>query len=233
MFLLSWAMALIFHQRGILALHASAVAFGGRVVAFAGDAGAGKSTMAAHCVQAGGRLVADDMVRVSLTKDGAFAFAGAPHLRLWKEALDELDWSNKERAAIFLREDKYWIPTNGLNTNEELPLERIYLLERDEDAADFICEPVTGGLALTSLIFNSHGWMKSVDSAKRRPAHFYDCVRLANSVEIVRIRRQFDQAQLPRIAAYVAAEALAPYPATRRTPSAVSASNLPAPTTDP
>jgi len=231
MFLLSWGMNLIFHQRGILALHASAVAFGGRIVAFAGDTGAGKSTIAAHCVQAGGKLVADDMVRVSLTSDGVHVFAGAPHLRLWREALDGLDRSSKERAAIFLLEDKFWVPTVGLNTDEQLPLARIYLLEKDEHVADFICERVTGAAALTSLIFNSHGWMNSVDTANRRAAHFQDCVRLANSVEIVRIRRQIDQAQLPRIAAHIAAAEQAPYSAPPRLPSAASASNLPAATT--
>lgn len=231
MFLLSWGMNLIFHQRGILALHASAVAFGGHVVAFAGDTGAGKSTMAGHCLQAGGKLVADDMVRVSLTSDGVYAFAGAPHLRLWREALDGLDRASKELAATFLREDKFWVPAAGLNTGEPLPLARIYLLEKDEQAADFICERVNGAVALTSLIFNSHGWISSVDTATRRPAHFQDCARLANSVEILRIRRRFDQAQLPRIAAHIAAREQAPYSAPPRAPSAASTTNLPPPTT--
>jgi len=231
MFLLSWGMDLIFHQRGLLVLHASAVAFGDHIVAFAGDTAAGKSTMAAYCVQAGAKLVADDMVRVSLTADGVRAYAGAPHLRLWREALDGLDWSSKERAAIFFRKDKFWVPTVGLNMDEQLPLARIYLLEKDEQAVDFICERTTGAVALISLIFNSHGWMKAVDSANRRPAHFQDCVRLANSVEFVRIRRRFDHMQLPHIAAYIAAKEQAPYPAQPRTPSAASASNLPAPTT--
>src|SRR5262245_4120544 len=78
-FLLSWIVGLVCTQRNLLTLHASAVAFGDRVVAFMGDQGAGKSTLAAHCVQAGAKLVADDLLRVETSDNGPpRAYPGMP-----------------------------------------------------------------------------------------------------------------------------------------------------------
>jgi hypothetical protein len=206
-YLLGWVMALICHQRDSLALHASAVAFGNQVVAFAGDAGAGKSTMAAHCVQAGARLVADDLLRVSLTREGPVrAYCGVPQLRLWRHALDGLHWTSEGRTPIYWREDKFWVPSESAILNDELPLVCIYLLEQDATAKEISLERVTGAAAVTALVTNSHGWIKSVDVVGRRPGHFKDCVQLASSVEIVRLKRRLDPAQLPMAAARIAAE---------------------------
>jgi hypothetical protein len=209
--LLGWVMALICHQRDSLALHASAVAFGDQVVAFAGDAGAGKSTMAAHCVQAGARLVADDLLRVLLTSEGPVrAYCGVPQLRLWRHALDGLNWTSEGRTPIYRREDKFWVPSESAILDGELPLVCIYLLEQDATAKEISLERVTGAAAVTALVTNSHGWIKSIDVVGRRPEHFKDCVQLANSVEIVRLKRRLDPGQLTMTAARIAAEFVQP-----------------------
>jgi hypothetical protein len=46
-------------------LHASAVDIGGRALAFVGRSGMGKSTMATLCCAAGGRLITDDVLRLT------------------------------------------------------------------------------------------------------------------------------------------------------------------------
>ena len=86
-----WIVAMVCVQRDFLVLHASAVAFGDRVIAFMGDQGAGKSTLAAHCVRAGAKLVADDLLRIEMADEGPpLAHPGMPTLKLLGDTLEHL-----------------------------------------------------------------------------------------------------------------------------------------------
>lgn len=205
--LLGWALAQICHHRGFLALHASAVKFGDQVVAFMGDSGAGKSTLAAHCLRAGARLVADDFLRVSLTRPGPpLAFSGMPQLKLWRHALDGLGQTCNGIESDYFREDKFLVPVADTGAEQELPLTRIYVLEQDETAGEGVFERLTGATAITALISNSAGWIRSLDITGRRAGHFKNCQQVVNSAEIVRLKRRCDPALLPATAARIAAQ---------------------------
>jgi len=58
-------MAFVLIMSGEPVLHASAVDIGGRALAFVGRSGMGKSTMATLCCAAGGRLITDDVLRLT------------------------------------------------------------------------------------------------------------------------------------------------------------------------
>ncbi|MGB3637574.1 MAG: serine kinase, partial [Rivularia sp. (in: cyanobacteria)] len=62
LFILGAAIGVILHQRGFLVLHASAVVMNGNAVAFVGDKGRGKSTMAAALNARGHNLIGDDVI---------------------------------------------------------------------------------------------------------------------------------------------------------------------------
>lgn len=204
-FLLGWVTALICYQRGSLVLHASAVAFGDLVIAIAGKAGEGKSTLAAHCVEAGGRLMADDLLRVSIgTKSDILAYPGLAQFRLTRQALNALNWSVERCTTVFWRDDKFWVPAGISIEDRTLPLARIYVLEQDPQSDAFACERLTGVAAITPLVTNMHGWIKSLDVVGRRAQHFRDCVRLASTIEVFRLKRRLDEAQLPIMAASIA-----------------------------
>src|SRR5207237_1442435 len=66
LFLLGPALALLLSQRGLLVLHASAVAVEGRAIAFLGESGQGKSTTAAAFLAHGHTVVADDVLAVRI-----------------------------------------------------------------------------------------------------------------------------------------------------------------------
>jgi hypothetical protein len=66
--------------RGEALLHASAVERGGKALAIVGRSGAGKSTLAGMMCAAGGRLVSDDQLRISLA-GGAHCWRSAVRLR--------------------------------------------------------------------------------------------------------------------------------------------------------
>jgi hypothetical protein len=65
-----------------LVLHASAVAWDDLAIAIVGGSHAGKTTLAAQCVLAGARLLADDVLRIVSTNGASSWWAGVRWLRL-------------------------------------------------------------------------------------------------------------------------------------------------------
>ena len=81
-------------------LHASTVAVDGAALAFLGDSGRGKSTLATLLCAHGARLVADDLLRLQATDDGFHCLAGAPEVRLRPNAAQLAAEFPPERRAM-------------------------------------------------------------------------------------------------------------------------------------
>ena len=145
------ALGVLLTQRGLVPLHASAVALGDGAVAFAGRPRASKSTLAAALHARGHALVSDDILAVSV-EDGAFtcrpgtsgeALAGVgPGLGDDPERLDRV------RDDL----DKRFRPTPNGFSSERLPLRLIYLLGDGDEAAVEEVRPVD---AVIELLLNS------------------------------------------------------------------------------
>lgn len=203
--LLGSAIGIICHQRGLMVLHASAVAFGDKVVAFAGIPGAGKSTLAAYCVAAGARLVADDLLAVSLPEDGrALAHPGMPRMKLWHDALQRLGHSTQGLVPDWWRAEKFHFPCDRPLTGGPMGLARFCVLGDDEHASDGVITQLKGAAALASVVTHTYR-VEFLDSLSRRDRHFTDCARLAASTDIVLLSRQRDPQRLHATAALVAA----------------------------
>jgi hypothetical protein len=88
-------LAVLLELRGKSSLHASAVEVDGRVVAFAGESGSGKSTTAALSCAAGARLVSDDVLSLEMEGEHVMCPRGSRELRLRDNAAslaDEPAW---------------------------------------------------------------------------------------------------------------------------------------------
>ena len=131
-FILGPALGILLHQRGLLALHSSAIAVNGNAVAFLGESGEGKSTTAAAFYSRGYPVVADDVVAVEMAGGYPMVFPGFPRIKLWQS------------AAVFLGEDWETLPQlhpgiekRGRYVTDSfslasIPLARIYILESGE-----------------------------------------------------------------------------------------------------
>ena len=109
--LLGPVLVLALAMRGTWCLHASAVVLKDHLIAFLGEAGEGKSTLAAFLANVGDldwRLVADDILPVTLDAAGALAWPHFPQLKLPLNA-----------------QPGYGMP-------ESLPLDRICILRQAE-----------------------------------------------------------------------------------------------------
>ena len=181
-------MALLLHQRGLLILHASAIAVGGKSVIFMGDKGAGKSTTAGAMIRAGHELLTDDVVALDMTRsDEAMIVPGFPQLKLAADAasaiaLDEVEVRPQVHPAI----DKAQHRLLGRFSHDRVPATRIYVLERGGKAA---ISPLAGIAALPAIIKFSYvtrfGRPALVGDAAA--LHLGYCARLADHVGVCRL----------------------------------------------
>ena len=86
LFLLSTPWLVLAAQRGLLPLHASAVAHGEDVYAFAGGSGAGTSTLAAALSAHGHAFFADDVLLVEPVRSDEVRCYGYKDLKLWPKS---------------------------------------------------------------------------------------------------------------------------------------------------
>jgi hypothetical protein len=196
LFFLGSVMGFACHQRGLMALHASAVSFDDSAIAFCGPPGMGKSTLAAFCVAAGARLVADDVLVVSYGRGtGAMANPGVPKFKLWRDALESLGRTTDGLSPDWARADKFHLPADQLIVTEPVRLSQILILDDGEDSGVGTRTVLSGAEAVTELIQNTYR-AEYLDIAQRRSAHFIDCVKLATLTPVVRLRRRRDKASL-------------------------------------
>jgi hypothetical protein len=83
--LTNFAVSAALVQLGEEPLHSTVVDIGGRAIGLLGTSGAGKSTVAAYLIERGGKLLTDDMLRVSIVGGEVLAHPGPYRLKLFKE----------------------------------------------------------------------------------------------------------------------------------------------------
>jgi hypothetical protein len=197
LFILGSVIGLVCHQRGLLPLHASAIEFEGGAIAFVGNPGQGKSTLAAHCLAHGPvHLVADDILVVSFDRSGRpWAHPGMPSVKLWRDALEALGQPVDGLRPDWLRADKFHLPITERLVQAPLPLSRVYVLDDDPDAGPGRIQPVSGAAAAAALIAHTYR-VEYLDATAQRPQHFAASTRLAGAVAVRRLTRRRDLAQI-------------------------------------
>lgn len=150
LFTLGSAWGLLGYQRGHAMWHGSVVARDGRAVLFCGDAGEGKSTMAAAMVAAGALLVGDDLSRVEPQEGRPIVHPSSSRLKLWGEAVDHFGWRKYVVQRDVMREDKFHCSIARNIAGQEAPdLSAVVVLATGECCA---LEQLTGGAALGEVL---------------------------------------------------------------------------------
>lgn len=159
LYLLGSAMGAIFHQRGLLPLHANAIEFDGEIVAFAGPSGAGKSTLAAHFQRRGHQVFSDDVCALAIAADGRpMALPGIPRIKLWGDALQAAGLSLDGLEPVWSGMDKYSLATTLEGDPSPLPLARIYVLEVAPVNTAPVIRRLAGVDVANALINNIYRW---------------------------------------------------------------------------
>lgn len=124
LFLMGSAMGALLYQRGFLPLHGSAVETPWGAMVFAGQQGAGKSTLAAHLIRRGYRFLSDDICAMTRTSAGHQVVPAVSHLRLCEDVYRHLGKPTYARFHV----DKYVVPIEGNSPTHSVPVRAIHIL---------------------------------------------------------------------------------------------------------
>lgn len=191
---------------GFLPVHASAVAWKGRVFAFTGPSGAGKSTLCAALGRTGLPMFCDDTLIIDLSDENApLCLPGHKRLKLCPDAFELTGAAREERVAHDI--DKFFGAPAAGTVDEMLPLAELTFLEVGEET---IVEPVRGADRLMRL--QDDHYTQALYLAAARPGRaqrFQQLVQFARSVKLTRFVRPRTSSQfnttLARIAEHVRA----------------------------
>jgi hypothetical protein len=127
-FILGTVFGILLHQRGRIALHASAVRVNGRAALFCGSSGAGKSTLAAALAQRGFSVASDDICSVSFDHSRPpTVHPDGRQLKLWAQAVNRLDLVERRGDRVRRALEKYYVDA-GFHSIDPLPLGAVYIL---------------------------------------------------------------------------------------------------------
>lgn len=172
--------AVLWHQRGLLPLHASVVAVSGRAIALCGHSTAGKSTLAALLAQRGHTVIADDICVIDAPADGGVSvLSGSARLRLWRDALHILgvDPHTLERAVA--GKQKYILDCGASLSAERQPIAALVVLRRLSNGSISI-ERLRGADAANTLHKLVHT-RRAAEALARGPAIFAGLTRLISA----------------------------------------------------
>jgi energy-coupling factor transporter ATP-binding protein EcfA2 len=182
------AMGLALIQRGLLLLHASAVSIDGAAVAFLGNHGAGKSTMAASLHSLGHPLITDDIAALDPIEDDFQVLPTFPQLKLWDNTARDLGLQPDEMPRVHPDFDKWAWRLDGEVSEAPLPLRRLYVLGVGDEVKIENLEAVLGS---QYVIRNWYGARFGVEfyQAQNQGEHFRRCIGVADAVPMRRLLR--------------------------------------------
>jgi hypothetical protein len=174
---------------GFMPIHASAVANDGKVFAFTGPSGSGKSSLIAALGGLGLPMFCDDTLILDLSDpDRIICLPGHKRLKLTRSAIEVTGAELEERVARDL--DKYYARPPGGDVSSPLPLSELLFLEQGSPPS---IEPLSGSERFVRTQ-DEHYTAELFAAAQRfdRVAIFQHRARLARQISMARFVRPWD-----------------------------------------
>ncbi|HZQ14451.1 MAG TPA: hypothetical protein VFB31_16735 [Pseudolabrys sp.] len=198
-FLLGTVFGILLHQRGEIVLHASAVRVDGKAVLFCGSSGAGKSTIAAALAQRGFPVVVDDLCAITLTGAAPLVQPDGRHLKLWAQAIAQLDLAARRGAPVRQRLQKFFVEPAAVLA-EPLPLGAVYALREARPPHQAGIE--RPNVVDAALILRRGAYRPlMVNRLGQKADYFRAATAIANAAGIFHLTRALDFAAMPDVIA--------------------------------
>ena len=195
-YLLGTALGLLCHQRDLLPLHANVIVVRDQAIAFAGESGMGKSTLAAFFQKRGHNLLSDDVCAVSFPSGGQpLAWSGIPRLRLWKDAADNFGIAPHRLDRLVTAHEKYSWALDAHISRQGVPLRQIYVLSDPAACASGEIARLAGSEAAAAVMEQTfrREFLGLIGGTGRR---FARTIEVLAKVPVFRVPWQHDFARL-------------------------------------
>jgi hypothetical protein len=166
----------------------------GVCIAFGGDSGTGKSTLAAGLSTQGLKLLAEDKLLIRHTGKGWMCWPGIPFLHLFKESAERGGLDQTSRAATSPRAGKYIYLDHARFDQIPRPLKALYLMDWSPKGS----KPKITLLSPMEAFFElrAHASLQGLISAMGREAFFLRwATDLLKDIPVHRFGRPQDYAQ--------------------------------------
>jgi hypothetical protein len=192
-FILGAIMSILLRQRGLLVLHASSVVINDVAVAFMGESGWGKSTLAESFHAQGYSILTDDLMAIQLDSQQPLVIPSFPQIKLWPDAAasfghapDSLPLLNPETQKLVHQLSDRFFET-------PVPLKRLYVLAFGTHTE---ITPMQTQESFVELVRHSRE-VQALTSPEFLNAHIQQCSTTIKQVPIYRLQRQRSLAALP------------------------------------
>jgi len=129
MYLLGSVMGALLQQRGFLTLHGSAVLVDNKAHLILGPSGMGKSSIAMALQQSGCPFLTDDICAIKFDEeDTPQLHYGSRLIKLWQDAIDQLDVAQKNMPSVRNGLPKYRLLLDEVSGNSTYTLGHIFIL---------------------------------------------------------------------------------------------------------
>ena len=176
---LNQVMPLALSRQGTLVFHASAVEIDGQAVAFMGESGRGKSTLAASFATNGFRFLTDDGLVVE-SSEGQWQIAPSqPSIRLWEDSQEALLGEDALTAppVQYTSKSRFLAGNEIVFCDQPRVLHRVYFLGEGSDQGP-IFERLKPGEALIELL--RHSFLLDIEERQVLAAHFDELASLVS-----------------------------------------------------
>ncbi len=188
-YMLGQALSFALVKSGFEPLHATTVVVDGRAAAFLGDSGFGKSSLAASFLQAGHRILTDDLLIVQPSDAGLVAYPGPPRLKLFAEMARRLLSDPAVGIPMNLGTDKLILPLSPHQSCAvPVPLAAIYSLTPPSEVAGahaISIQVLSGRESFLALVKNTFN--RRLVNSERLQRQLTAMTQLANLMPVKRL----------------------------------------------
>ena len=203
---LNQVVPLTLSQQGRLVLHGSAVNSGGRALAFLGDSGQGKSTLAGFFASHGMPFLTDDGLFVDQVDGRVTVMPGHHSIRLWADSESSLLPSGSQRADAVQFTNKSRFHADGVfrHCADAIELRCIYFLGKSGvDSVQISSMPAAA--AFMALV--NHSFLLDTESTEVLARHFSQLKALIGATKVFSLDYPRDFSRLPQVKSSIVAHA--------------------------
>jgi len=202
-YILGSGLGALLHQKGIFAIHGSAIETDKGGLIISGVSSSGKSTLAASLVKMGFKAISDDIAAIHLRNNKLLLHHGIPSLKLWGNVVKALS-IKEDLIKVANSLDKFRMPLQNNFRQEPIKIFRIISLST-KNSDGFEIEELNGIEKFHSLRNNTYR-LQYIDGLQVTKHHFENIGVVANKIELLRIRRPISPVLINELANFVVKE---------------------------